>query len=151
MHARRYAWALFDAALALEPGNAAAAKGKAAAARASGAAAAERAIHADAARRGARAPLPVAHSWPDHDTAAEALLVGPASYCSSRRRMPFNSVNEGSTCVSMTRRADDGQALAAGCGGGVAAQPRPGGRQSRHRGMAWQILPATSSCHEHAC
>ena len=69
------------------------------------AAAAERAIHADATRRGARAPLPAAHSWPDHDTAAEALLAGPASYCSPRHRMPFNSIKYGSTCVSMTWRA----------------------------------------------
>jgi len=31
--------------------------------------------------------------------------VGPRRNCSSRHRMPFNSRNEGSTCVSMTRRA----------------------------------------------
>jgi hypothetical protein len=69
------ALALFDAALALEPGCSAAAKGKTAAARAAGAAAAERAADADRARTGARAPLPAAHSWPSLDDAAQALLA----------------------------------------------------------------------------
>lgn len=69
------ALALYTAALAIEPSSTAAAEGKAAAARATGAAAAERATEAAAARAGTRAPLPSAHSWPDLDTAAEALLA----------------------------------------------------------------------------
>jgi len=30
---------------------------------------------------------------------AAAATVGPARYCSPRHRLPFNSRNEGSTCV----------------------------------------------------
>ncbi len=35
----------------------------------------------------------------------ELFVVGPGGYCSPRHRVPLNSRNEGSKCVSMARRA----------------------------------------------
>ena len=66
---------LFDAALRLDPGNAAAARGKTTAAAAAGAANAERAAQTERARLGERDPLPAPSAWPDQCHCAESLLA----------------------------------------------------------------------------
>ncbi len=66
---------LFERALVLDPGNVAAARGKADAAAAAGAARAERAAQTERARRGERDPLPPPSDWPTPAEAAGALLA----------------------------------------------------------------------------
>ena len=66
---------LFERALVLDPGNVAAARGKADASAAAGAARAERAAQTERARRGERDPLPPPSDWPTPAEAAGALLA----------------------------------------------------------------------------
>ena len=66
---------LFERALVLDPGNVAAARGKADASAAAGAARAERAAQTERARRGERDPLLPPSDWPTPAEAAGALLA----------------------------------------------------------------------------